>query len=382
MDDAKSRICYIGDCRSVHFQRWVNYFKERYDICVISPSSCSHDGCLQLEEFVPDRWKWLSAFPKLGFFVRAYFLNLYFRNTKTDLVHIHYLGDYATKVGLSIILFPLRRLFPIVISTWGADIVGLHGMRTILLRRLILHNSDLVTATSHFLARETRKLAPKIKWLEIVPFGVDLDLFDPEEYLWKNRTNSSLRIGFFKHLKKKYGPEYLIKAFEQIVKNNNNVELFLAGEGELEDELKDLAKMLGVFEKIHFLGFVENVPEVMASMEITVMPSVEESETFGVAALESQALKIPVVATWVGGVPETVRDGVTGFMVPPRDEILLAEAMNKLLSDKNLRTKMGKSGRRFVMENYDWFKNAGMMGNLYEELLNKQSFIEINGISR
>jgi glycosyltransferase involved in cell wall biosynthesis len=104
-------------------------------------------------------------------------------------------------------------------------------------------------------------------------------------------------------------------------------------------------------------------------MNIFVMPSVYESETFGIAAIEAQAMGVPVIATKVGGIPEAVKDGITGILVPPRDPKSIAEAILKLISDKSLMESMSCEGPRFVAENFDWQKNAGRVEELYESLL-------------
>jgi glycosyltransferase involved in cell wall biosynthesis len=123
---------------------------------------------------------------------------------------------------------------------------------------------------------------------------------------------------------------------------------------------------------VDFVGRIphEEVPAFMASLDIFCMPSRWESETFGVAAVEAEAMKVPVVATTVGGVPEAVRDGVTGILVPPNDPLALADAICSLLGNPDKRAKMGEAGREFVRKNYDWMENAGRMKRIYEKLLN------------
>jgi len=364
----RRRICFVGNCQTVHLKRWVDYFKDKSNVYVLSSRPCNHKECLLFDNIIPARWRKFVSFPKIGFVLRSTFLYKYLRANKIDLVHIHQLGGFESRIGKSLIFL---RFQPLVVTTWGKDVVGLRDDRQRVLRSYVLQKADLVTAVSNFLAKETRKIAPGIKRLEVVPFGVDLDIFDPKRFKRKEESKKILRIGFFKHLKPKYGPEYLLRAFKIVSEKFNNAELFLAGKGELKEELEGLAEELGLSRKVHFLGFVENVPEVMASMDVTAMPSVEDSETFGVAAAESQALEIPVVASRVGGVPEVLVDGKTGFLVPPKDYKALAGAMIKLLSDVNLRKEMGKSGRKFVESKYNWKDNAGEMSALYDDVLGK-----------
>ena len=91
------------------------------------------------------------------------------------------------------------------------------------------------------------------------------------------------------------------------------------------------------------------------------------------AKMEAEAMEIPVVATTVGGIPEAVDDGVTGMLVPPNDTVALADAVCSLLDDQGRRRSMGKAGRQFVRERYDWLENAGRMERLYRSLIETQS---------
>lgn len=363
MKGVKKKILFVGNCQSVHLQRWINYFKRDSEVLVISSRPCKHRECSLLDELVPEKWRYLSSLPKIGFLIKATVVYRYLNTRKIDLVHIHQLGGFEARLGK---IFVFLRFHPLIISTWGSDVFSIKDERTKVLRRFVLERADLVTATSNFLAKETRELAPRLKRLEVVPFGVDLEAFDSGRF--RKPNNGILRIGFFKHLKLIYGPDYLLQAFALVLRKFPQAELFLAGKGEMDAELRILAKELGIFRKVRFLGFVDDVAEVMVRMDLTVMPSLRES--FGVAALESQALGVPVVASRVGGTPEVIRDGETGSLVPPGDEKALADAIIKLLEDKNLRARMGKAGRKFVSENYNWQKNAKSMEGLYEELLN------------
>ena len=101
--------------------------------------------------------------------------------------------------------------------------------------------------------------------------------------------------------------------------------------------------------------------------------SASESESFGVAVIEAEACRIPVVVSDIGGLPEVVQDNVTGFIVPPKNPEATAEAIEKLILDENLRNKMGVAGREFVLKNYEWSKNAKIMENLYKTIIRAKS---------
>ena len=118
---------------------------------------------------------------------------------------------------------------------------------------------------------------------------------------------------------------------------------------------------------VQILGAVEHakVPALIRSFDIMVMPSVYESETFGVAAIEASASGIAVVASRVGGVPEAVLHEKTGLLVPPRDVEALAAACISLIDDPQRRRAMGIAGRKFVERYYVWSENTRLMGEIY-----------------
>jgi len=102
-----------------------------------------------------------------------------------------------------------------------------------------------------------------------------------------------------------------------------------------------------------------------------VAPSV--SESFGVAVVEASASGLPVVASRIGGLSEVVRDRVTGILIPPRDPMAIANSLDELLENESLRSELGKNGRKFVLENYEWTENASRMEHIYESLLRERN---------
>jgi glycosyltransferase involved in cell wall biosynthesis len=243
--------------------------------------------------------------------------------------------------------------------------------RTSFLHRLLvkyaLGKADHITATSKMLASTTAELTGVPDKVTVIPFGVDLLSF-------RERTASSqkmeITIGIVKTLLPKYGVEYLIRAFSLVEKQFRNLNLMIVGGGPLRDNLQRLAQELGCVEKVYFVGQVpySRVPEYLSKMDIFVVPSVDESESFGVAAVEASACGLPVVASNVGGLPEVVLDNKTGLLVPPRDPFAIAEAIIYLIENPGMRERFGKCGRELVMKNYSWQENAQRMENLYKEI--------------
>jgi len=232
----------------------------------------------------------------------------------------------------------------------------------------VLKKADVISSTSHTMAERTRLFIQKDKDINVVPFGVDINVFRSMKV--KSLFNENdIVIGTVKTLEKKYGIEYLIKAFK--ILNDKYPELplklLIVGGGSLEEDLRKLAKELGIWNKTIFTGKVpfEDVPIYHNMLSVSVSVSVSESESFGVAVVEAMSCDKPVVVSNVGGLPEVVEEGKNGFVVPPRNTEETAKAIERLLLNKDLREKMGQAGRERVKAIYDWNLCVDKMIGIY-----------------
>jgi glycosyltransferase involved in cell wall biosynthesis len=146
----------------------------------------------------------------------------------------------------------------------------------------------------------------------------------------------------------------------------------IVGEGPERARLEAQAAHLGLAEQVHFVGHQQDVRPWLAAFDVCVLSS--DWEGMSNAILEAMAAGLPVVATAVGGTPEVVVDGVTGFLVPPRDPQALADAILRLLRDPDLRRRMGEAGRAHVTEHFSVEQMVHKRERLYEELLKEKGF--------
>jgi len=144
----------------------------------------------------------------------------------------------------------------------------------------------------------------------------------------------------------------------------------LTKEGYLENRLRDLVNRLGLTESVLFTGFQSDIPEIIASFDIAVLPSFFEG--MGRVLLEAMAMERPVVASRVGGIPELVKDGINGFLTTPGDAKGLAESIKKLLNDKKLAISMGKEGRKRVTDKFSAETMVKSINKVYNECLVKK----------
>ena len=211
------------------------------------------------------------------------------------------------------------------------------------------------------------------KEIEVTPFGVDLEKFYPhsvDRLFGKN----DIVIGTVKALEKKYGIEYLIKAFNLVKQRNSNysLKLLIVGKGTQESQLKKLVKELGLESNTIFTGFINHaeVEKYQNMLDISVSVSIDDSESFGVAVLEASACSKPVIVTNVGGLPEVVEHEKTGFVIEAKNHIALAEVLEKLVLNPKLRFELGNSGRERVKNKYSWNNSVAQLISIYNSLSN------------
>ncbi len=160
----------------------------------------------------------------------------------------------------------------------------------------------------------------------------------------------------------------LIEGFSIAVKEYSNMELWLVGDGPLRPEVEKIVKEKGLSQKVTFLGIQSNIAELLSESDIFVLTS--SWEAFGLVNVEAMALRKPVIATAVGGIPEIVEDGKTGILVPANDPKALAQAIVKLAKNPALRESMGEEGQSRAVEYFDIKQTARQYEELYLRLLN------------
>jgi len=162
----------------------------------------------------------------------------------------------------------------------------------------------------------------------------------------------------------------LVEAFAMALKEYPAMRLWLVGDGLLRDQVETLVKEKGLERNVTFLGIREDVPKLLSEADVFLLPS--EWEGVPLTVLEAMAAGKPVIATAVGGVPELVKDGVSGILVPSRNHGALAKAILCLAKDPDLRQRMGKAGQQRAIEHFDISRTAKGYEALYLKLLRER----------
>ena len=371
----------LSDAQSAHTIRWIHALAgRRHELLLFTLTPPPADayaevsglsivwpglgaGIARRDEGALGKLRYLRAMPLLLSQIRRW---------NPDLVHAHYASSYG-------LLATLARAHPRIVSVWGMDVFSFPH-RSLFHRHLmkwILSGADAVLSTSHIMRAVVHELVDRP--VVVTPFGVDTQRFCPS---MDSRPPGSLRVGTIKTLEEKYGIEYLLRAFA-IVRDKGShpggYRLLIVGGGSRLDQLKRLAGDLGITDWVEFSGAASysEVHLKHQALDLAVYPSVEPSESFGVAAVESQSCGVPVVVSRIGGLPEVVQERLTGLIVPPRDADALAIAMLEILDDAQLRRRMGESARQHVLDNFSISTCTDIMERVYESVMAKASGIGI-----
>lgn len=347
MEKVTLNICFVAPADNYHTQKWAKWFhNEGHNVSVISFTDAYLDDA---EVYYINSGADVkgSDRQKVKYLFQSKKIKQIIHTVKPDIISVHYATSYGTA-------FALTGIHPYYLSVWGSDIYDfpikspLHKM----MLKFSLSKADYLLSTSYAMAEEGKKYTKKKFY--ITPFGVDMDLFNPNK---RTRDDDEFVIGTVKSLKKKYGIEYLLKASAIIRKNNPNLNMRvkIAGKGPEEEELKQLAAKLKIEDIVDWLGFIsqERAASEWANMDVAVVPSILDSESFGVSAVEAEACGVPVIISDVPGLMEATNPAKSSLVVHRKDENELAEAILKLAQNPSYRKDMGKNGRIFVVEKYE-----------------------------
>ncbi len=359
-------IALLGAANSIHLQRWAEGLAAAgWRISVYSQHPCgpwTPPNGVQCHEL-----SWRGG---IGYLFNAWRLRRLLARHRPDLLHVHYASGYG-------VLGTLSGYQPRLVSVWGMDVYEFPA-RSVFHRSLIrwvLGSAKATASTSRVMAEQVRRIMGKkgLRAIEITPFGVDLQRFA----MRPPSARSEVVIGTVKTLAHKYGIDTLIKAFARLQGDANagpRLRLRIVGAGPQAAQLRQLADSLGLSEHVDWVGAVQHdrVCAELHQLDIYVAVSRDDSESFGVAAIEASACGVPVVVSDAGGLPEVVRDGITGDVVPRDDPTALAAALRRLIDDEPRRERYGAAGRAWVSAEYEWQACVTRMSAWYDSQLRTQ----------
>lgn len=355
----------LADSNSSHTFKWVQALSEKgVEICLFGLSAPKldysdmkgvqvHSGDLSVKRTI-------GALSKAKYLKSVPYLKKLLREFQPDIVHAH----FATSYGL----LASRLKHPVLfISVWGTDVYRF-PKQSILHRSIfkhILKKANFLLSTSKDMARELALYTNQ--HIQILPFGVDTKKFCPSE----SKQRETITIGCIKWIEENYGIQYLFQAFAKL-KNEAfypQLKLLIVGDGSYLNELKRLCQQLAIEGQVSFAGRVDHSQVVEYHQQMDIEVYLSHFESFGVSAVEAAACGNPLIVSRVGGLPEVVEDGNTGFIVASKDVDQLKQKLEVLINDSALRSQLGQAGRTKVLQEYSWEQNVEQMLDIYRRAL-------------
>jgi len=275
---------------------------------------------------------------------------------KLDLLHVHYAIPHATSAVLARQILDEQALsVPIVTTLHGTDItiVGQDPSFAPVVTYSI-NQSDGVTAVSEFLRRETFDHFDIDNEIEVIPNFIDTDRFhrlNKEHFkraLCPNGEKVMIHVSNFRPVK---NATQVVEVFHRLRQEGLPVKLLMVGDGPDRAPCEHLARELGVYDDVRFLGKQDPVEEILSIADVFLMPS--GSESFGLAALEAMACSVPAICSDVGGLPELLGDRAGGCLCPLGDIDAFTECAHRILTDDALQAHMAEAARARAVDTFD-----------------------------
>jgi N-acetyl-alpha-D-glucosaminyl L-malate synthase BshA len=295
-----------------------------------------------------------------------------------DLLHVHYAIPHSVSALLARQMLAAKgRRLPFVTTLHGTDITLVGLDRSYLpITRYAIQESDGVTSISNYLKEETIKHFGITRGIEVVTNFVNCDVYMPirdeaaravaRARLARPDEAILMHLSNFRPVKRVMD---VVKVFALVAKQVP-ARLVLVGDGPDRSTAEWLAHDLKIHDRIHFMGKQDRVHELLPLADLMLMPS--ELESFGLAALEAMACKVPSIATRVGGVPELIDDGVTGLLYPVGDVEDMAEGALGLLKDRARLDAMRDAGRKTAQKRFCSSLVVPQYVKYYEQVLRMQ----------
>ncbi|CAN5118287.1 N-acetyl-alpha-D-glucosaminyl L-malate synthase BshA [soil metagenome] len=294
------------------------------------------------------------------------------RAEKLDLLHVHYAIPHSISAILARESIKQKRYVPVITTLHGTDITLVGADRSYLpITRYGLQQSDGVTAVSKFLKQATIETFD-FDEIEVIPNFIC-------EKHYRRLEDSPLRgehspngerllvhVSNFRAVKR---PADCVEILAKVRTAGENARLLMVGDGPELSAVAYRAEQLGMNGSVVFVGKQANISDYLGIADVFLLPS--ELESFGLAALEAQACEVPVIATRIGGIPEVVNDGESGFLSDVGDVEKMSQDTLVLLRDEGLRRTFGEKGRELAVQRYSTSKIIPQYIAFYEKIVQK-----------
>ncbi len=297
------------------------------------------------------------------YFAEAVVIGRWMERNGARHLHVHF-ANPAALVGLLV-----ARIFGV---TYSITVHGPDEFYDAFRQRLAekLGAADFVCCIGHYARSQLSLLSDATQWskFEVCPLGVDPTRFEPRTppVASPGRPFEILCVGRLTPAK---GQHVLIAAVDRLIREGRHVVLRLVGDGPDRASLEAEARRRELGDRCVFTGAVnqDQVGALYAAADVFVLASFAEG--IPVVLMEAMAMEVPCITTFITGIPELIRTGEDGLLVPPSDEVGLAQAIARLADDDALRRRLGRAGRERVLDKYDLRRNTERLAAIFERRL-------------
>ena len=357
----------------VHLRQLLMGMKDQYDILIAGPRN--------LETIAKDGAKYFPVEINDGILpgkdLKAIWqLTKIFKHECPDIIHLHGLKTLVVGVPAAKIARKGKLLFTAHNCLPKRNPGRMSALHTRIQKRLF-NSLDLIIAVSDFVKKEITEYTSSYK-VRTIHNGVDCSKFEgfnrAEARVQSHAVSGELVVGTVARLFLGKGIDTLLQAASLVVKVLPNIRFVIVGDGPERDKYKAYSKALGIDNKVEFLGFRNDVPQLMAGWDVFALPT--HSEGFSLSVLEAMASRLPVVVSDVPSLREMVVPGRSGYLVQPKDSPGFARAIITLLKDLPRSRAMGEANLRRVRQ---YFGTDQMLKNTikaYCDLVREDSFYD------
>lgn len=362
-------VCHIGPL-SIHSHRLTESLARKgYKVTLIADS----------EAWIAPKFGRLVPTFMLPTLTQSNFLKLFFTNSirvvhllkkiQPDLVHLHAQHHYSIAITLSGL--------PFILNSWGTEVLELPttSFSRRALAKMAAAQARRIIVDARILKHIWKRMGVPEQKTEIIPFGVDMNVFNPKvdgdpirKKLRLKKTDIaviSTRAFYNSH----YDVERLIRAIPLVVDTCHNVKFIVKGSGPQGCHLRNLARRLGVSSYVYFAGLVPH-PELARYLRAAdIYVSTSRVDSTSVSLLEAMACGVPPVVTNIFGNREWIHAGVNGLLYPPGDARALAEKIVQLSQNAELRERFGEKCFLIVKERASWEKCVSKVEKTYAQVL-------------
>jgi glycosyltransferase involved in cell wall biosynthesis len=370
------RLCFLGDIRSIHTKRWIEYFTDHHEVHLISLTNKNGEEGLFLEDELISRNIVIHKIPRTipGMLFSPIISRRIVDSIKPDVIHAH----YATQYGF---LAALSRFHPYLLTVWGSD-VFIDVKKSKLFRFFVkyaIKNADVLTCDGENTRKALIDLGADRENIRMIYFGVDTKRYNPgkrkidafDSVLGKGNHKVVIYPRGFTEV---YDPETVIRAIPQVIEKVPDVKFLLAREGLERDYYKKIVDASSYGNSVYFIGNIpqENIPIYLASSDVYISMSLSDS---GLSASTAEAMScgVPVISSDVGDVALWIEDGKNGFIVQKGDYMALADKIIELFKNAALKSEIGENARKVIEEKQDYFKEMNKIEQIYYKL--KEMFV-------